>query len=238
MDNLLIDSIMVFVNYISNQIKKNENYEPHSIIKALIFAFEKIKEEEKDEIVVAYSDQRSKNEIYEPYCVVLKKVDEDQFELLEIRNLKFDKTMPVDAIVYIFRLQMEIDKYDSKFVSPKESVDILNKIFKKEIFVFLGDRWKEARKNFDNAIKENKLNFNKEIFEKINNEYKKTTKDTPWKDYSPFLRSVVGSFIKENNKIVITSPKDESVNKGKIFDSATNILLNSSFLSNGKLIFK
>ena len=93
------------------------------------------------------SQDGTEKSVYEPYIVVLQK-KKDVIEVKEIRNIKVDKQLPIDIMVIIFRLQIQLDKIEGDTVNPQQMVDALNAVIPGNKFYAHGDRWKEARDKF------------------------------------------------------------------------------------------
>jgi len=221
------DGMRIFLDYISRQLKKNLNYTPHPIIRAFGCAFEGIENLKEGENVMGISQEGSKDNIYEPYIVVLQK-HKDGIEVKEILNAKLGKQLPLDVMIIIFRLQIQLDKIESDVVSPEQVVNALNAVIPGNKFFFLGDKWREARDEFKKLLQEGKIHFpnDPELIEEL----KRIRYDMPWEDYSNKLRAFIGGatvsiFGKKGGTVVITTPKDFKIEKYKVFDMATEFIL-------------
>lgn len=221
------DGMRVFLDYINRQHKKYPEYQPHPIIRAFDCALQGINQTKIGECTIGVSQNGTETSVYEPYIVVLEK-KEIGIEVKEIRNLKVNKQLPIDVMILIFRLQIQLDKIKGDTVNPQEAVDALNEVIPGDRFYALGDRWREARDNFKELLKNGKLHMRPDP--EIIDELKSITYDTPWENYSNRLRSLIGSSIakdlnSEKGKVIITSPKDSRIEKFKVFDIATEFML-------------
>lgn len=137
-------------------------------------------------------------------------------------------------MVIIFRIQILLDKIPGDVVSPDQMVDCLNKVIPGGHFYALGDRWKEARDSFKEAAQKGQISLPKSPeMEKVINELLQITYNTPWEDYSPGARSLIGSQIKPRieegaGTVIVTTPKHFKVEKYKVFDMATEFILGKS----------
>jgi len=224
------DGMRIFLDYISRQLKKNPKYTPHPIIRAFECAFQCIEKAKEGENVMGVSQEGTKDNIYEPYIVVLQK-QKDGIEVKEILNAKLGKQLPLDVMIVIFRLQIQLDKSDGDLIDPEEALNALNNVIPGKRFYFLGDKWKEARDEFIRLMKEGKiyLPHDTEIIEQL----KQIREDTPWEDYPNNIRALIGSSIAQqfDNKggiVVITTPKKFKIEKYKVFDMATEFLMGKS----------
>jgi hypothetical protein len=223
------DGMRIFLDYIHRQNKKNPDYQPHPVIRAFMCALEGIDKCKVDQTTIGFSSDGTENNICEPYAVALKKKEEG-IEVQEIKNLKVDKTLPLDCMIIIFRLQIYLDKIIGETVTPQQMVDALNEVIPGKMFYALGDRWMEARDLFREKLEEGRVfippNFPVEELTRI-------TFQTPWEDYSPNARSIIGQAIIEkledkNVRVIITSPKDWSIEKYKVYDHATEVMIGKS----------
>jgi hypothetical protein len=222
------DGMRIYLDYIQRQTAKNPDYLPHTLIRAFWCAFEGIKEGKIGQRFMGVSQDGTPTNVCNPYIVVVEKVDTG-VELKEVRNIKIDKEVPIPVMIIIFRMQILLDRISGDTVSPAQMVEVLNAVIPGDKFYALGDRWKEARDDFRKLAKEGKIVLPKEDPE-LMKELLKITLDTPWEDYSPTLRSFIGSGIMRGTeqmmgRIVITSPTNSKIEKFKVFDLATEFLL-------------
>jgi len=222
------DGMRIFLGYISRQLRKNPNYKPHPVIRAFECAFQCIEKAKEGENVIGVSQEGTKDNIYEPYIVVLQKQKEG-IEVKEIRNIKIDKQLPLDIIIVIFRLQIQLDKTDGHLIDPEEAVNALNSVIPGNRFHFLGDKWKEARDEFIELMKEGKIHLPHDA--ELTEELKQIDLiNTPWEDYPNSIRALIGSSIasKLDSKggiVVVTTPKKFKIDKYKVYDMATEFLM-------------
>lgn len=221
------DGMRIFLDYVARQHKKNPEYLPHPIIRAFECAFQCMDKANIDECTMGVSQEGTEESVYEPYAVVLQKKI-DGVEVKEIRNIKIDKTLPVDMMLLIFRLQIQLDKIDGETVNPQQYVDVLNAVIPGNKFYALGDRWQEARDEFRKQLQEGRIHLPNDP--ELINELTKLTYDTPWEDYPNKVRSLIGSSIspslsKDGGIVVITSPKDSTIEKFKVYDMATQFMI-------------
>jgi hypothetical protein len=153
---------------------------------------------------------------------------EDGIEILEIRNLKVGKTLPVDVMILIFRLQIQLDRIVGDLIDPEDAVNALNAVIPGKRFFFLGDKWKEARDEFRKLMEEGKVYFPPD--QEMINALMKIRFDTPWEEYPNNIRALIGSSVakKYGSTVVITTPKIYKIEKYKVFDMATQFLMGKS----------
>jgi hypothetical protein len=223
------DGMRIFLDYILRQQKKNPDYQPHPVVRAFTCALQGIDDCKVGQTTMGFSSDGTEKNICEPYAVVLKK-KEVGVEVQEIKNLKVDKTLPLDCMIIIFRLQIYLDKISGETVMPQQMVDALNEVIPGKLFYALGDRWKEARDLFREKLKQGKVfippSFPIEEITRI-------TYSMPWDDYTSNARALIGQMIIEkledkNVRVVITSPKNCPLEKYKVYDYATEFMIGRS----------
>ena len=220
------DAVKIYLDYISRQFKKNPSYKPHSLIRAFLNAMQGVENAKEGENVAGISQEGTENNIYEPYMVIVQK-KKDGVEIKEILNVKVNKQIPIDVMIRIFRLQIQLDKIDGETVNSQQSADALNAVIPGNKFYVLGDKWREARDKFEKLLNEGKIHLPSND-PKIA-EFRKINHNTPWEDYSNGLRALIGGstlkhFDKEA-KIAITTPKNVRIEKYKVFDFTIEFML-------------
>lgn len=233
------DAMKVFIDYVDRQMKKNANYKAHPLIRAFECALSKIDEFKVGERLLGVSQEGTKDSVYNPYAVALEK-KENGIEVLEIRNLKINKEVPVDVMVMIFRLQIQLDKIAGDCVSPDQMANMLNDVIPGNKFYALGDRWKEARDAFQKQVETGKvpLPADRKRREELFSGLEKIKYSTPWEDYPSKLRTLIGMSIMDSLedkrvKMIIVSPKTAKIEKFKVGDMAIEFLMGevSEFLN-------
>ena len=220
------DAMNIYLDYILRQFKKNPKYKPHPLIRAISNAIEGIEKAKEGENIIGISNEGTKDSIYEPYMVVIQK-KKNVIEIKKITNLQVNKQIPVDVMITIFRLQIQLDKIDGETVTSQEAVDALNSVIPGDKFYALGNKWREARDKFLRLLKEGKIHLppNAHIIEEI----KKINSNTPWENYSNRLRALIGPCFfddsKKSGEIVVTTPKSVKIEKYKVFSAAIEFLL-------------
>ena len=150
--NYFNDAMKIYLYYISRQFKKNPEYRPHPLIRALANAVEGIEKAKEGENISGLSCEGTENNIYEPYMVIVQK-KKDGIEIKKILNVKVNKQVPIDVMIMIFRLQIQLDKIDGETVDPQQAADALNAVIPGNKFYALGDKWREARDKFEELLK-------------------------------------------------------------------------------------
>jgi len=225
------DGMRIFLDYISRQFKKNPDYLPHPLIRAFECAIQAMDKAKPGGRSMGVSQDGTEKNVCNPYIVVLEKKD-NGVEVKEVRNIKVDKTVPVDVMLIIFRLQIILDHIEGDTVTPQQMVESLNAVIPGNRFYALGDRWKEARDEFKKQLESGKIHNisnDQELIKGLTS----ITYDTPWEEYPNNVRALIGSSIAQvgnlpSGTVIITSPKDSKIEKFKVFDSATEFLLGKS----------
>ncbi len=223
------DGMRIFLDYISRQIKKNPDYDPHPLVKAFELAMTGALKVKKQEHTMGLSGHYKGEKMFNPYIVVIEKKKKG-FEVKEIRDIANDKELPLDLMVMIFRLQILLDKIEGETVIPKQMEEVLNEVIPEKPFYAMGERWKEARENFRQLLKDGKMHLpnDPELIKELTD----LKYETPWEDYSPRMRSLIGTGIRDNlddnKKVFITSPSHWNIQKFKAFEALSEYFLGKS----------
>jgi len=218
------DSMGIFLGYIDRQYKKNPNYKPHPIIRAFECALGAIDKCKVGKCTMGVSHEGTKDNICDPYMVVLEK-KANGIEVKEIRNMKVDKELPVDVMIIIFRLQIQLDKISGETINPQQMVDSLNTVIPGNMFFALGNRWKEARDEFRRLLEKGEIYLPDDI--ELIEEFKRINDDTPWEKYSNKLRILIGTSLR-SGLVTITSPINSKIKKYSVFDTAIEFIIGKS----------
>jgi diadenosine tetraphosphate (Ap4A) HIT family hydrolase len=134
-------------------------------------------------------------------------------------------------MIRVFRLQILLDRIDGETVDPEEMANALNKVIPENHFYALGERWKEARDSFRDQLEKGKVSVAPGF--DYNKAFSKITYSTPWEDYPPEARSLIGSsiaqsFDKRNGTTIITAPLNSKILKPKVFEIAVSTMMGKS----------
>lgn len=226
------DGILIFLDYINRQLKKDPDYAIHPLIKALINATQSFEDKEIGESVIGLSGEMANGNLHNPYSVALEK-KKDGIEVLDIRELNTNKQIPLDVMICLFRLQIHLDKIPGEKILSSQSIEILNQILPEFHFYELGDKWIEARDSFAKRLENGNISIPPSFMtDVIRNAFTTISFETPWEEYPPELRSLIAGasaelFDSRSNTIIISSPPNDQIPKYKVFEFTTQILLGS-----------
>jgi len=224
------DGLRIFLDYIHRQFKKNPKYMPHPLIRAFECAIQGAEKAKVGQTFMGVSQNGTPKNVCNPFVVVMEKI-ESGVGVKEIRNIKVDKTVPIDVMLIIFRLQILLDRIEGDCISPAQMVDALNTVIPGNKFYALGDRWKEARDEFMRLLEAGKIRVpnNSKLIDGLTS----ITYNMTWEEYPNNVRAFIGSSIAQKDNmpsgtVIITSPTNSKIEKFKVFDSATEFLLGES----------
>ena len=225
--DIFSDGMRIFLDYIQRQFKKNPKYLPHPLIRAFECATKGINSAKVGERFAGVSQDGTPDNVCNSYMIILEK-KESGVLVCEIRNLRFEKTVTIDIMLIVFRLQILMDRIEGECVTPAQMVVLLNEVIPGNRFYALGDRWKEARDEFKCLIESRKVSIPNDPT--LISELTKITYDMKWEDYSGKVRAFIGSFIAQKDgmpagTIIITSPKEWDIEKYTVCDHAIEFLL-------------
>lgn len=231
--DLFGDGMRIFLDYISRQYKKDPDYKPHPIIRAFECALQGIEDCKIDECTMGLSQEGTEEFVQQPYVVVMQK-QKDGVEVKEIRNLIVNREIPLDVLIIVFRLQIHLDKIKGEDLTQHQAVGILNKVIPGNNFYEIADQWEKARDIFFEKLKNREFNITKKLATpELEEELHKIKKSTPWEDYSPKLRSIIGPYIVtdtsiNSGKIILTAPSSTVMSKDRLFDQVIEFLIGRS----------
>ena len=222
------DALKIFFDYITRRLKKNTDYVIHPLIRAFMNATDAIAKVKVGETTMGLSHNGNANHILNPYAVVLKKTTDDIIEILDIKNLKTDVSLPFNILVIIFRLQVHLDKIEEDSLTANQTARVLNKIMPFFHFYTIGSKWKKARELFLENLNKGKIAtpLPQDLLEELN----ATNDNTPWEDYSPRLRTWISTpfattLDRRSATIIITSPDSDTIGKAMILDMAVQFAI-------------
>lgn len=232
LSDLSNDAFRIFIDYVIRQSKKNPEYEANPIIKAIIIATEDIDKMQiwERSMWISWSGESENWHIRQPYAAIIEKTDK-WFDVIHLTSLLTEQELPVEVIIYIFRLQIALDKTPWNSISATTFVNLLNEIIPWNNFIILWDhRWKLARDKFSKAVKEGKIHFPEEMKSTgIIEELLAISYNTPREDYPNRIRALMWPFAFNENeikdKIVVTSPENAEVYKYKAFEYMIDFFL-------------
>jgi hypothetical protein len=228
--------MLFFMGYVQRREKSHPDYVPNSLIRAFLVATAAVKEVEvgRNASGVALDGPKdSKDHITAGYMIVLKRL-QNGVELVEIRDLVHNVSIPFLFALVIFSLQIKLDKFNSDRISVHDAVAALNECFESPQFVALGDRWPIARDNFFKAIRSGKIPLPKEIVEEIRKLLIGIDDTTPWEKYPSKLRTFVAPFLEADTasrdaRIYMATTHDHTINKSQIFTFSNTVVLGGPF---------
>jgi len=223
------DGLLIFLDYIERQLKKNSDYNFHPIIRAFMLAFEAVKKVKKGETAMGLSGenvgQGDDASYHIPFAVVMKNRGSSQ-EVLEIRDLQNGKTVPIDLLITIFRLQINLDKIEGDVVSPSQMAEVLTKVMPCLHFYALGNRWLEARDLLVKKMRDHSIALPPD--QNLINGLSSIKLSTPWEEYPREVRALIGAhaselFDRRGGTIIISSPTNSRLHKVRVFEFALQI---------------
>lgn len=214
------DGMRIFLDYIERQTKKNPEYLPHSLIRAFVCAHQAIENMEIGQNSLGVSGSAVSSSSGELYSVVLEK-GMDSITVKDIHHLGLDRSVSIEQMISIFRLQMHLDRYIGEEMPSDEVISVLNEIVDSPKFQAVGDRWREARDNFVTALQEGRVCLPDSP--SLREDLLSITSDMDWYDYPRNARAIIGSFLrslddKDKKIISVTLPKEKTIEKSKVFD--------------------
>lgn len=229
-------SLIAYINYIQRKIKKNADYEPYPLVKAIYCALEGMRDHPVGAKLMGVSGDAQNHEDDKPregFAVVICKDDDQSFTLLNVRDLLIGRDVPIEAAMHLLLLSMNLDKYEGPNVPVDAATDILNSTIPKfEVVRFNNSEWKDARDSFVETIKQGKIQFPKgPETDLLIKDILSIGTHTPWKEYPPSVRtSIAQDWVIKKRKpqsgktLIVLSSIDNIIQKYKVMNMAKQFL--------------
>lgn len=219
-------SLIAYINYINRQMKKNPDYTPHPLVRAIYGALEGMESHKNGAVLMGVSGEKDeKDRSQEAYIVVLRKDDDHAFTLLNVHEAVVKQDVPVEAAMQLLLLSMRLDKHEGPDVPVDAAIEIVNDTIPSlQLIKFDNSKWKEARDGFKKHVQEGKVVMQEgPETEKMIEEFMTIRENTPWEEYPSIARVTIGQYWvstntevqADKNPIVITSV-DDVVQKYKV----------------------
>jgi len=229
-------SLIAYINYIQRKIRRNADFEPYPLVKAIYCALEGMRDNPVGANLMGISGDAQNHEDDKPrdaYCVILRKDDDQTFTLLNVHDLLIGRDVPTEAAMHLLLLSMNLDKYEGPNVPVDAATDILNSTIPKfEVVRFNNSEWKDARDSFVETIKQGKIQFPKVLeTDRLIKDFLSIQTNTPWEDYPPSVRtSIAQDWIFKKLKpqsgktLIVLSSIDNIIQKYKVMNMAKQFL--------------
>lgn len=228
--DFFLDGMGVFLAYIARKLKEDPNYTPHPLVRAFECAVGALEDIPTGETAMGVSGDKNKfGGHFNPYSVVLRKQD-DGILVETIVDLTTGKNIPPDLMITIFRLQIHLDRFPGEEMPTADAVKVLNELLPGMHFYALGERWEEARDRFSCLLQEGRIRLPHDAPKELIDGLLKIRRDTPWEDYTPEIRSLIGGAIASDldarsGTVVLTTPPGVTCSKHKILSFMTQVLV-------------
>lgn len=210
-------SLKAYLSYVSRKMKKDENYSPHPLVRALVNAVDGALETGKPGRYVGVSgdaNHYSDGEARQMIACVIEMNRDNTMTILEIEDISLQKSIPIKVASYILLLSIKFDKYEGDYIKVEDYIDIVNNTIPQlNIIRFNNDEWREARdylaKNMDT------LSIPYELSEDYERDFLSIKESTPWEDFPQRVRSTVAMIWMQYKHPDLY--KDGSVNSVNVF---------------------
>jgi hypothetical protein len=188
-------SLKAYLSYVSRKMKKDDQYSPHPLVKALVNAIEGAVEKGKPGRYAGLSGVADKYEDGEARKLFLCAVEmhrDRTMTILEIEDVTLRKPVPIKVASYILLLSIKFDKFEGDYIKVEDSIRIINETIPQlNLIRFNNEEWKEARdflaKNLDLFKLPHKM------FEEYRKDFMSIKESTLWEEFPPRVRAIVAS---------------------------------------------
>lgn len=186
-------SLKAYLSYISRKMKRDENYSPHPLVRALANAVEGASETGKPGRYIGVSgdaNQYSDGEARQMIVCVIEMNRNNTMTILEIEDLSLQKPIPIKVASYILLLSIKFDRYEGDYIKVEDYIDIVNTTIPQlNIIRFNNDEWKEARDYLAENMDTLKIPY------EMSGDYEKNflsiKENTPWEEFPQRVRTAV-----------------------------------------------
>ncbi|MFS0883513.1 YecA family protein [Metabacillus niabensis] len=226
-------SLKAYLSYVSRKMKKNENYSPHPLVRALVNAIDGALETGKPGRYVGVSGDAnhfSDGEARQMIACVIEMNRDNTMTILGIEDISLQKSIPIKVASYILLLSIKFDKYEGDYIKVEDFIDIVNNTIPQlNIIRFNNDEWKQARDYLAENMDTLKIPY--EMSEEYEKDFLSIKESTPWEEYPQRVRSTIASIwmqyqypelYKEGAVNTVSVFLDEEYPKAKILN---NILI-------------
>ncbi|WP_394217537.1 YecA family protein [Halobacillus trueperi] len=186
-------SLKAYVAHVQRQIKKDDNYEPHPLVKALIFAVDNAVENDKPGNYAGISGtvEGEEDNPNHPFFVVVNYSNDKIITLLEVQDINLGKPVPIKIASIIILLALRFERIEGNLINVDTAIDIINdSIGFLNIVRFNNEEWIEARDYTKKLMEEGNFKLPQEMDTSF---FHEVTYDTPWEEYPSQLRSLIAS---------------------------------------------
>ncbi|WP_257001017.1 YecA family protein [Terribacillus saccharophilus] len=188
-------SLKAYLSYVSRKMRKDDNYYPHTLVRALVNAIEGANKNGKPGRYIGVSGEGEKYTDYEPQqliaCVVEMHRDKT-ITILEIEDVSLQKSIPIKVASYILLLSIRFDKYEGNVLRVEDYINVVNNTIPQlNIIRFDNNVWKEARDYLAENI--DTLHFPTEMGDDYEKDFLSIKESTQWENYPSRVRSSIAT---------------------------------------------
>lgn len=210
-------SLKAYLSYVSRKIKKDENYSPHPLVRALVNAVDGATDAGKPGRYIGVSgdaNQYSDGEARKVFACIIEMNRDNTMTILEVEDISLQKPIPIKVASYILLLSIKFDKYEGDSIKVEDYVDIVNEsIPQLNIIRFDNNEWKEARDYLAENIDTLRIPY--DMSEDYERDFLSIKESTPWEEFPQRVRSTVALIWMQYKYPELF--KDGSVNSVNVF---------------------
>jgi len=219
--------MMLYLNHVTRQLKEDETFEPHPIMKAIALALEAAKNNPDGNYLGLSGIPADETSFKEMYGAVINK-KRDRYTIVSIQDFALRHEIPADVVVQLLHISMRLDKFDGESVGLSEAVTILNDIIDDVTFKVLpSEEIEDAKRNFVEQVRAGKVIIPKK-FKHLAERLKSFRMETPWEELDPSIRSIIGTLWASkkypNRSTVIITRSVKTIKKYRVIEIAKSRL--------------
>ncbi len=183
-------AIMGYLDYVIIKTKRNPDYDPHPILKAMMIATHDAKKDGNYMGVSGNGNTEKGIEPTESYAIVVEKKS-GSFIIQNITDLMTNNELTIYDALLIIELSLKLEKIQGELVPETQIKQILNDVLRDVKFEIVSPtNFVSARDYFKEMLKEGKVKIPYD--EELKKGLLELKHDTKWEDYNPKVRSLIG----------------------------------------------
>lgn len=215
-DEDAIGAILAYIDHVILKIKKDEDYDPHPLLKAIAIAIDGAKENGNYMGVSGNGNAEKGIEPTESYAVVVEKKGKN-FILKDITDLATGNELTIYDALLLIELNLKLEKIDGNMVSEEKVKQILNEVLRGVSFEIVSPtNYIAARNYLKNLMREGKVKL--PIDEELKRGLLELKESTKWEEYNPKVRGLIASIWAARKGAYGISIESTEIPKNKVVD--------------------
>jgi len=213
-DEDVTGAILGYLDYVIIKTKRNNDYDPHPILKAMMIATYNVEKDGTYTGVSGNGDSTKGTEPTESYAVVVEKKSND-FSIKNITDLITGKELNMYDALLLIELSLKLEKITEELVPEEQIKQILNEVFRGAKFEIVSpSNYIPARDYLKKSLEEGRLKIPND--EELKAGLLELKENTKWESYNPKVRSLIAGLWASSKKSFGISIDSKEMPKQKV----------------------